>query len=122
MNFGGDEIYFKQEPALSGKTFGEALLAFEDSAVMGMRKTTERSLMSPPMDSASCPAIRSSRLPKMTTRSTLPHAWLRSDERADPLEPTTAKPKPEKCLILGWNRSGTTIVRELDNYVPKVRR
>ncbi|HMD79820.1 MAG TPA: NAD-binding protein, partial [Anaerolineales bacterium] len=26
--------------------------------------------------------------------------------------------KPEKCLILGWNRSGTTIVHELDNYVP----
>jgi ion channel POLLUX/CASTOR len=29
------------------------------------------------------------------------------------------KPKPEKCLIIGWNRSGTTIVHELDNYVPK---
>jgi hypothetical protein len=29
------------------------------------------------------------------------------------------QPKPEKCLILGWNRSGTTIVHELDNYVPK---
>jgi len=28
-------------------------------------------------------------------------------------------PKPEKCLILGWNRSGVTIVRELDNYVAK---
>jgi hypothetical protein len=27
--------------------------------------------------------------------------------------------QPEKCLILGWNRSGTTIVRELDNYVAK---
>jgi ion channel POLLUX/CASTOR len=27
MDFGGDEIYFKQEPNLSGKTFGEALLA-----------------------------------------------------------------------------------------------
>jgi len=31
MNFGGDEIYFKHEPALAGKTFGEALLAHEDS-------------------------------------------------------------------------------------------
>lgn len=27
------------------------------------------------------------------------------------------EPAPEKCLILGWNRSGTTIVCELDNYV-----
>jgi hypothetical protein len=29
------------------------------------------------------------------------------------------EPQPEKCLILGWNRSGTTIVHELDNYVAK---
>jgi hypothetical protein len=28
-------------------------------------------------------------------------------------------PRPEKCLILGWNRSGTTIVHELDHYVAK---
>jgi 1,6-anhydro-N-acetylmuramate kinase len=31
----------------------------------------------------------------------------------------TQQPQPEKCLILGWNRSGTVIVRELDNYVAK---
>jgi hypothetical protein len=29
------------------------------------------------------------------------------------------EPRPEKCLILGWNRCGTTIVCELDNYVAK---
>jgi len=29
------------------------------------------------------------------------------------------EPQTEKCLILGWNRSGSIIVRELDNYVPK---
>jgi hypothetical protein len=38
MNFGGDEIYFKQEPSLAGKTFGEALLAYEESCLMGLRK------------------------------------------------------------------------------------
>jgi hypothetical protein len=29
------------------------------------------------------------------------------------------RPKPEKALILGWNRSGSTIIRELDSYVAK---
>jgi voltage-gated potassium channel Kch len=29
------------------------------------------------------------------------------------------KGTPEKCLILGWNRSGATIIRELDSYVAK---
>src|SRR5688500_2254741 len=32
MDFGGHESYLKHEPALTGKTYGEALLAHEDSA------------------------------------------------------------------------------------------
>ncbi|HEX6033355.1 MAG TPA: hypothetical protein VFY83_02930, partial [Anaerolineales bacterium] len=50
MNFGGDEIYFKNEPVLVGKTFGEALLAYEDSCLMGLRKTDGKILLSPAMD------------------------------------------------------------------------
>jgi hypothetical protein len=29
------------------------------------------------------------------------------------------KAAPEKCLMLGWNRTGATIICELDNYVAK---
>ena len=120
MNFGGDEIYFKHEPELAGKTYGDALLAFEDSCLMGLRKADGKILLSPAMDtriesgdqifalSADDDTIRlsSHNLPPINK------ALVRSS--AKPL-----KPNPEKCLILGWNRSGTTIVHELDNYVPK---
>jgi voltage-gated potassium channel Kch len=120
MNFGGDEIYFKHEPALVGKTFGEALLAYEDSSLMGLRKADGTILLSPPMDtrietgdqvfalSADDDTIRisSQSLPPIN------EAVIRSNRSA-------LEPQPEKCLILGWNRSGTTIVRELDNYVAK---
>ncbi|MCI0554502.1 MAG: hypothetical protein L0287_26435, partial [Anaerolineae bacterium] len=50
MNFGGDEIYFKHEPGLAGKTFGEALLAYEDSCVMGLRRADKTVQLSPSMD------------------------------------------------------------------------
>ena len=50
MDFGGDEIYFKEEPALVGKTYGEALHAYEDLSLMGLRKSDGRILLSPPMD------------------------------------------------------------------------
>jgi len=120
MNFGGDEIYFKHEPALAGKTYGDALLAYEDSSVMGIRKPDGKILLSPAMDthlesgdhifalSADDDTIR------LSSRSLSPidNALIRSNVK--PL-----KPRPEKCLILGWNRSGTTIVHELDHYVPK---
>jgi ion channel POLLUX/CASTOR len=123
MNFGGDEIYFKSEPALAGKTFGEALLAYEDSCLMGLRKADGRILLSPPMDthiesgdqifalSADDDTIRLSN----QTGEAIPainEAVIRSNRSA-------LEPQPEKCLILGWNRSGTTIVHELDNYVAK---
>jgi voltage-gated potassium channel Kch len=121
MNFGGDEIYFKQEPSLAGKTFGEALLSYEDSCVMGLRKADGTLQLSPPVDSriesgdqifalaADDDTIRLSG----SSLSPIPidEAVIRSSRK--PLES-----KPEKCLILGWNRSGTTIVHELDNYVP----
>ena len=118
MNFGGDEIYFKHEPGLAGKTFGEALLAYEDSSVMGLRKASGTVQLNPPMDSpieegdqifalsADDDTIRLSGLNPIPVEEAL----IRSSR-----EPLIAQ--PEKCLILGWNRSGTTIVHELDHYV-----
>lgn len=50
LDFGGDEIYFKEEPALVGRTFGEALLAYEDSAVIGLRDAAHRTHLNPPME------------------------------------------------------------------------
>jgi voltage-gated potassium channel Kch len=120
MNFGGDEIYFIQEPALVEKSFGQALLAYEDSCLMGLRKADGKILLNPPMDlliengdqifalSADDDTIRIS----SQGLSQINEAVIQADGSA-------LNPEPEKCLILGWNRSGTTIVHELDNYVAK---
>ena len=126
MDFGGDEIYFKHEPALTGKTYGAALLAYEDSSVLGVRKADGKILLNPPMDtliaaddqlfalSADDDTIRLS-----NASSPLSASLIQFNETLIRSNRIPLKPKPEKCLILGWNRSGTTIVRELDNYVPK---
>ena len=118
MDFGGDEIYFKHEPALVGKTFGESLLAYEDSCLMGVRKSDGRILLSPPMDTRiesgdQIFALSTDDDTIHISNQNLPpinEAVIRSNRNA-------LEAKPEKCLILGWNRSGTTIVHELDNYV-----
>jgi voltage-gated potassium channel Kch len=120
MDFGGDEIYFKHEPALVGKTFGEALLAYEDSCLMGLRKADGKILLSPPMDTRIEAGDQIFALSedddtiRISNQSLPPinEAVIRSNRSA-------LEPQPEKCLILGWNRSGTTIVHELDNYVAK---
>src|SRR5215207_1017236 len=120
MDFGGDEIYFKNDPALTGKTFGEALLAFEDSALMGIRKSDGTIQLSPVMDTRiengdqvfALSADDDTLLISDPGLMQIDEAMIRSSRK--PLDA-----KPEKCLILGWNRSGTTIVHELDNYVAK---
>ena len=50
LDFGGDEVYFKVEPALSGRPFGDAVLAYDTSSVIGLRTADGRVLINPPMD------------------------------------------------------------------------
>ena len=121
MNFGGDEIYFKHEPALTGQTYGEALLLFEDSCVMGLRKADGRILLNPPMDSTieADDQIFALSADDDTIRITSTPGLAQIKETAIRSSRQPAQPQPEKCLILGWNRAGTTIVHELDNYVPQ---
>ena len=120
MNFGGDEIYFKQEPSLSGKTFGEALLAYEDFDCDGPAQSGRYHLLNPPMDTRIEPGdnlfalsedddtIRLSGLANIPIEEGL----IRTGGKAH-------KPGPERTLLIGWNRSAGTIVRELDAYVAK---
>ena len=50
LDFGGDEIYFKEEPGLVGKTYAEALLAYEDCAVIGLRPKGGAPMLNPKTD------------------------------------------------------------------------
>jgi hypothetical protein len=120
LNFGGDEIYFQEEPALVGKTYGEALLAYEDSAVMGLRRADGTINMNPEMDSrieagdmlfalsADNDTVRLSGLTNLPVK-----------EEAIQVRLPAPKARIEKALVLGWNRCAATIIRELDHYVPK---
>jgi len=120
MNFGGDEIYFKKEPNLFGKTYGEALLAFETSTLMGIRTADGKVLTNPPMDTRIQPGDQIFAIAEDddkieytgTSRVTIEESLIQKNVKK-------SRPKPERGLILGWNRSGATIVHELDSYVAK---
>ena len=120
LNFEGDEIYFHEEPALVGRTFGEALMAYETSSVMGMRFADGRVALNPPMDTVIQAGDQIFAI--SADDDTLVLSGLTSypvDQGALLPGVKARKPAPESALILGWNRAGATIVRELDAYVPK---
>lgn len=120
MNFGGDEIYFKQEPALSGKTYGEALNAYETSTLMGIRKADGTVALNPAMDTRFQSDDQIFVIAEDDDKihlTGLSHTPL--DESLIQINENASRSKPERVLILGWNRSGAIIIRELDNYVAK---
>lgn len=117
LDFGGDEIYFKHEPALAGRSFAEALIAYDDSAVIGVRFADGGIRLNPPMDTRLGPDDRviaiSADDDTIRLRGGPPPAV---DEQA--IRTPAAHPHaPERTLILGWNDRAGTIVGELDNYV-----
>ncbi|HTX90300.1 MAG TPA: hypothetical protein VMC09_03700, partial [Anaerolineales bacterium] len=120
MNFDGDEIYFKEEPSLVGRTFGDSLFAYEDSSVMGMRFADGRVALNPPMDTVLKPGDRIFALTADDDTIVLSGmAKAPVDSSAIVKGGRGRKPAPERTLILGWNRCGAIIIRELDAYVAK---
>src|SRR5690606_33252289 len=47
LDFGGDEIYFQEEPRLVGATYGQALHAYQKSAVIGIQFADGRIAINP---------------------------------------------------------------------------
>ena len=118
FDFAGDEIYLKGEPALVGKSFGEALLAYETCAVIGIRRDDGRIMLNPPMDTQ---IGRGDQLFAIT--EDLAHFQLRGrprfDEAAIRAGERPSKLGPRRTLILAWNRRAPAIIREMDYYVPE---
>jgi ion channel POLLUX/CASTOR len=117
LDFAGDEIYFKTEPALAGKSFGDALLAYEDSAVIGWCPKGGAPQLNPPMsiilrDDDQIIVIAED-------DDTISLSGLREVPVAhDAIHtPRPAEPRAERTLILGWNWRAPLIINELDNYV-----
>ena len=50
LDFSSDEIYFQRAPELEGHTYGEALLAFDTSSIIGRRAADGTISVNPPME------------------------------------------------------------------------
>ncbi len=118
LDFKGDEIYFQPEPRLTGKTFVETLFAYENSAVIGLRRSDGRIYLKPPMNTIIEEGdilIAISEDDDTVILSGIKDYNI--DSSAIRKSPKYIPPKPESTLILGWNRRAPLIINELDNYV-----
>ena len=117
LDFDGCEIYTTELEELVGVTYGDAVMGYEDSALIGLRYPDGRVKMNPPMDQVIVAGTRA--------------IIIAEDDEAIKLtpmpdgavEPTAIKTRKavrrtaERTLIIGWNRRGPMIAHELSKYV-----
>ena len=121
LNFSGDEIYFKNDPLLIGKTYGEALSAYQDTTVIGIYNQVQQKILLNPDSQfrftqdqqVICLAADDDPISQYDTyQGVVQEELIRSDQQ-------DASPVAEKMIMLGWNQKCKVIIQELDKYVAK---
>lgn len=119
LDFDGAEIYFQEEPKLTGKTFSEILHMYEDSTVIGLRYNDGRIQVNPPMDTV---LQNGDNIIAISEDDDTIKVSAKTSYNIDEnvfASKSIIPPDKEKTLILGWNVRGCSIIKELDNYVAK---
>ena len=117
LDFDGDEIYFQSEPGLVGKTYGEALFAYEESSVMGLYKKGSEVLVNPSPETRIESGDQLICISKDDDTIMLSKLTPSIDTSLIVAATDKIQTAPEKTLILGWNPQGATIINELEQYV-----
>lgn len=119
LAFQGNEIYFHRQPLLRNETYSRAIHAFEDSCLIGIRKSDGSILLNPPPETVICGddgIVAISRSEDSIRVSDLPSASVHEDLLSS-LPETPGS--PERILILGWNRRVPAIIQRIDAYAAK---
>jgi hypothetical protein len=116
LDFDGDEIYMRADPLLEGRSFGEALLAYEDCSVIGLRDAGGRTVLNPPMQTLLAPGDELVAIAEDDSILDVarPLAALVDGDRVA-LSPLPAG-RAETTLVLGYNSRTPAVISELDAY------
>ncbi len=117
LDFSNDGIFFVSEPSLVGKTYADALFAYEDSAVLGLLHSDRDVVLNPPMTTgiaADDTLIVLSRSDNTIRLSKPDNLEINADCEVRRHLPVN---QPERTLILGWNAHTIQMIYELDKYV-----
>ncbi|CAF4369612.1 unnamed protein product, partial [Didymodactylos carnosus] len=129
LSFRDDEIYFKHEKALIGRTFHDAVFAYEKCSVIGLMLSNGTVLLLPPLDTVinvddqiiliaedDDKIILASNYLAYIAKYSSPVSLHLINLNTIQLSKTTAA-KVERNIICGWNNKTPLIAKELDSYV-----
>jgi voltage-gated potassium channel Kch len=114
LDFGGDEIYFTEQPTLVGKPMREVQASFSRSTVMGVVADGVVHL-NPPSDAVL--AAGEQLIVIAEDDSTIALAASVAPDLAAIVSPVEIEAVPEHTLVLGCNSGLTMMLKELHDYV-----
>lgn len=117
LDFDGAEIYFKEEPALVGRSYREALAAYDESTVMGLMRADGDVTINPPMDTQIGSGDQIIAISEDDDTLVLSKDPPITPDRRAIVHGSKLEAHPERTLLLGWNEKAEAIVQELDHYV-----
>ncbi|MCS6823242.1 MAG: NAD-binding protein [Cytophagaceae bacterium] len=117
LSFQGNEIYFKHDHSLGGKTFKDIVFGFSNAVPMGIRRRDGKVLLNPEPntviqneDKIICIAEDDNKISYSEKSEIIIYREAIHKDVA-------AAPAKSKILVIGWNYKAPTIIRELDHYV-----
>lgn len=116
LDFDGCEIYTIDQPTLVGNTFGDALMAYESSTLMGLCRSDGTVVLNPEMDTVIEAGAKAIMIAEDDAAIKVSTTRIAIDAEAIQ-QPVAAARLPERTLILGWNRRVPIIAYELSRYV-----
>lgn len=116
LDFDGSEIYTLEQPELVGKSFGEAVMAYERCTLIGLCDRKGRVYLNPPAQLVIRKGIRAIIIAEDDAAIRLETARFSVEAQAI-RPPRSVEKQAERMLILGWNRRGPIISHELSRYV-----
>lgn len=116
LDFDGDEIYFQYEPRLVGHTFGEAVLSYRTSSVLGIRRVDGTIQICPPMGSLIREGDSIIALSE-DDDTVIADGTLGETVTDVARSAVTETQDPERLLILGWNPLGSDVLAALDPHL-----
>jgi ion channel POLLUX/CASTOR len=118
LDFAGDEIYITAIPELVGKTYGDALLAFNEASVIGLVDSNGVAQINP--KTATKIAAGSKVIAIALDDDKIIYSGIRKDLVSKKVAKTQkSAAKPEHLLFIGWSSMGRAVVNELAEFLPK---
>ncbi|MFJ4712015.1 NAD-binding lipoprotein [Streptomyces sp. NPDC088785] len=115
LDFAGSEFHTVHEPALTGRTYGEALLSYPHSCVVGLLRPDGGPALNPPAATVLTPHDRIVLITENDTTAQVSDAPLPHDGTVLAATATRAL-GPARMLLMGWNRRAPLIIDQLDRY------